>query len=215
MPKKPLWQIPKLWPGGECFIIGGGPSIRSLDINRLRGHRTIAVNVAFRIAPWADVMYFGDCRLFDKIGVELLSFAGLKITTCERHVDKPGIQVVKKRNNPMGLAPDSSVLGWNLSSGAAAINIAAHMGVRRIVLLGFDMRRVDGRCNFHDDYPAHPNKNPYKRFMVPFAAIARDLERLHIECVNAAPGSALDVFPIVDPDTVLPQAVNVPSVGVA
>jgi len=57
-----LWRVPRLWPGGECFILGGGPSLKDVDMSRLKGHRVIAVNNAFKLADWIDVMFFGDPR---------------------------------------------------------------------------------------------------------------------------------------------------------
>jgi len=88
---------------------------------------------------------------------------------------------------------------WNISGGACAIGLAYHFGVKRIVLLGFDMRKVDGKANWHDDYvvPKPFRFNPYSRFLSVFPGIAKDLKRLNVECVNATPGSALTVFPIV------------------
>jgi hypothetical protein len=128
----------------------------------------------------------------------LLNFAGLKVTTCIQHVNKPGIKVMHRRNTPSDLARDPSTLTWNLSSGACAINLAAHFGVRKIVLLGYDMRKIEDAHNWHTDYgPPPPKKNPYARFMRPFPGIAASLSKMRIECVNATPGSALDVFPIV------------------
>ncbi|HEQ98820.1 MAG TPA: hypothetical protein ENO22_05715 [candidate division Zixibacteria bacterium] len=194
------WTVPRLWPEGECFIIGGGPSLRGFDIKRLRGKRIIAVNNAYRMADWIDCLFFGDCRWYNMHAKQLLSFAGLKVTTCEQHLDKPGIKVVKRQNKIRGLSTSPSILAWNLSSGACAIGLAYHFGVKRIILLGFDMRVVEGRYNYHDDYdpPANPKgKNPYPRFLRPFPDIAHSLKQKNIECFNACLDSALDVFPKV------------------
>ena len=203
-----LWRVPRLWPGGECFILGGGPSLKDVDMSRLKGRRVIAVNNAFKLADWIDVMFFGDPRWLKNQGIKLgiLNFAGLKVTTREEHLDKPWIRVVKRRVQPTGgVSRDPGILVWNISSGACAIGLAYHFGVKRIVLLGFDMRKVDGKTNWHDDY-AVPKKfqfNPYSRFMKPFEGIAKDLKRLNVECLNATPGSALDVFPIVELEDVI------------
>jgi hypothetical protein len=199
------WIVPRLWPDGECFILGGGPSLANVDVGRLKGRRVIAVNQAFRLGAWIDVLFFGDCRWWNANQADLLKFAGLKVTTCIQHVDKPGIKVVKRRNSPQGLSFDPGTLAWNLSSGACAINLAVHLGVKRIVLLGFDMRKVEERHNWHDLYqkPSNPRRNPYPRFLKPFPHIAEALRRKHIECVNACPGSGLTEFPVVDPEEVL------------
>lgn len=196
---KRFWRVPLLWPRGECFIIGGGPSVKHLDIDKLQERRTIAVNMAFRLGNWMDAMFFGDCRWYAANYKELLGFAGLKITTCEQHFDKPGIKVIQRKNGQNGLSTDPNQVWWNLSSGACAINLAVHFGVKRIVLLGFDMQTNDNdEHHWHQHYiqqgaKPHPKRSPYKRFMKPFPAIAEALKRRKIECVVVGP-SALDMF---------------------
>ena len=206
MPKEPLWRVPKLWPGEECFILGGGPSLGQIDIERLRGRRVIAVNQAFKLAPWIDVLFFGDCRWLSQYGQTLIDFAGLRVTTCEKHHGVKGVLAVRRKNGPFGISRDPSVLLWNLSSGACAVGLAAHFGVKRIVLLGFDMRKIDDKAHWHEDYVKMRGskvKEPYNRFMRPFPQIAKDLARRGVECVNASPGSALTEFPIVEQEEVL------------
>lgn len=166
----------------------------------------IAVNMAYKLGDWMDVLFFGDCRWLKDNAESLLNFAGLKVTTCEQHRGRPGIRVVKRRNSPSGLSSDPGIVIWNLSSGACAINLAVHFGVKRIVLLGFDMKSQGATHHWHDYYvPARKGKryDPYKRFMKPFPSIAEALRRRRIECVNACEDSALGVFPVVRPEDVL------------
>jgi hypothetical protein len=210
-----LWRVPRLWPDRTCFIIGGGPSVAQLDIDRLRGQRIIAVNNAFKLAPWIDCVFFGDRNWYFWHKTELLAFAGLKVTICEAHLDKPGIKVVKRQNAPHGISRDAGVLTWNFSSGGCAINLAVHFGVNRIVLLGFDMKKVDGRCNYHNEHPPRnrPGYDPYPRFLLPFDDIARDLERIDVVCVNATPDSALKAFPMVTLEEELARLAQGPKTG--
>ena len=58
--KPPLWTAPRIWDGGECFILGGGPSLAAVDVGQLRGRRVIAVNQAYKLGDWIDVLFFGD-----------------------------------------------------------------------------------------------------------------------------------------------------------
>lgn len=196
----PRWSLPRLWPGAECFILGGGPSLQLVDVEALHGRRVIAVNNAHQAAPWADVMFYGDGPWLRDHRRALLEFGGLKLTTCRSHVDEPGIRVIDRDMINHGISTDPSVVRWNRSSGACAMNIAAHFGVRRITLLGFDMRHVDGRKHWHPDLPGDIADNPYPRFLEVFPKIAADLAAIGIEVVNATPGSALTVWPIVHPD---------------
>jgi len=203
---QPLWTVPKLWPDGECFILGGGPSLAQVDIERLRGSRVIAVNNAYQLADWIDVLFYGDCRWLSSHERRLQYFPGLKVTVCPSHVHKPFVRVVERRNSPQGLQPQPHRLAWNLSSGACAVNLAVHFGVRRIILLGYDMRKIDGNNNWHTTHPTAgiPKHDPYTRFLRPWPFIARDAKQMGVEIINATPGSALGEFPIVDPQEIYP-----------
>lgn len=213
-----FFSVPKIW-NGECFILGGGPSLNEVDVSRLRGHRVIAVNNAYRLGDW-DVMFFGDCEWFPRHKEPLLRFAGLKLCRCPKWEKMPGIKVLETANAPLGrLSEDPDVVLWNKSSGACAINIATLLGARRIVLLGFDMQKYDDSGtpntegtvhNWHDEHGFIKQKkitrNPYPDFIKPMGGIALDLKKMGIECVNASTSTALEVFPVVHPDEVLPKS---------
>lgn len=202
--EKDFWTVPEIWPSGTCYILGGGPSLSKVPLSRLHDRRVIAVNNAYLLGDWIDVMFYGDCRWLNWHQKRLLEFPGLKVTACESHKNRPGIRATRRLNSPHGITKDRNRLCWNLSSGACAINLAFHFGVKKIVLLGFDMRVVENKSNWHKDHELGKNKDPYERFLKPFPNIARDLERFGVECINATPGSALDVFPIVEPEDALP-----------
>lgn len=200
------WRVPRIWYASRCFILGGGPSLRDFDFERLRGERVIAVNAAFMEADFFDVCYFGDSGFGRKFKNELLAWPGLKVTTHQGLLGVPGFRVVRKKNGPMGLSTDSNTICWNKSSGATAINLAYLLGSRKIYLLGFDMKKVDGRINYHDHYdkPKNPNHDPCGRHLKAFPPIARDAQRFGLGIINATPGSAIDCFPRVDLKEVLP-----------
>ncbi|UCE65938.1 MAG: hypothetical protein JSU85_13955 [Candidatus Zixiibacteriota bacterium] len=201
-----FWRAVKIWDGDDVFILGGGPSLKLLDIDigLLKNHRVVAVNCAYRLGQF-EAMFFGDRQWLIDHGDGLADFGGLKVTIIKDHIGKPGIKVLKRDNSKYGISTDPGVLRWNYNSGACAINLAVLLGAGRIILLGFDMRKVEGRYNYHDEYskPLKKNHDPYSRFLKSFPAIARDLKELGIECLNATPGSALTEFPIVELEDVI------------
>lgn len=212
------WRVPEIWPNGEVYILGGGPSLNNIDVSRLRGRHVIAVNNAYKLGDWIDVCYFGDWGWYKMHRDALLKFPGLKVTTRRECEHAPGIHLVRKRNSPNGISKNPLIICWNQSSGGCAINLATLLGARRIILFGFDMRAIDNEAsgesinvvhNWHFDHKdsldkkADRKKNTYQGFLKPFDVIARDLMRRNIECINATPGSALTHFPIVEPESVL------------
>lgn len=203
--KQSFFELPTLWPSSTVYILGGGPSLTNFDVNLLKGRRVIAVNNAYKLAPWIPVMYYGDCRWLQQHKQELLNFAGLKLTTCPTHLKRPGILVLRKESGRKGISFNKKFVLWNGNSGGCAVNIAVQLGAKKIVLLGFDMRKIDGECNWHREHPDADNKrkDPYHKFLKNFEKIADDLKRKEIECINATPDSALKLFPIVDPKDVI------------
>lgn len=204
------------------FILGGGPSLRLLepDFSPVRGRRVIAVNNAYgdvvvgqrkrtpqdgkwfadtteRYEPrdWVDACWFGDGRWFPVHKQYLQKFPGL-IAHCAPSLREVGGLCHYIRGKQHGIDDRPEYVSWNKSSGGSAINFAYHLGARTIVLLGFDMRRVDDQANWHMDHIAL-DKDPYYRFLRPFPAIAADCKSLGVKVINATPGSAIQVFPIM------------------
>lgn len=198
-PRQPF-SIPSIWGGETAYIIGGGPSVNDLDLDLLKDKWTIGVNVAFRYFPWVTAMYFGDCSLYPSIREDLLNYKGLKFCSCGRVPEKgwPGVKRIT-RGKPSGI--DSSRrhrIAWNGNSGTSAINIAYWLGAKRIVLLGFDMRRFDKSKNFHSDYPKEsPELSPFKRYLRHFPNVAADAKSLGIEILNCSDISLIEQFPKV------------------
>jgi len=204
------WTVPKMWPDNTCYILGGGPSLKLIDVNRLRHSRVIAINNAYELGNWIDVLFFGDQRWFAGYRDLLGGFGGLKVTRYEGHAREPGVLSVAYKSDRYGICTDPASVCWNLNSGACAINLAVHFGVKKIVLLGFDMRRVGTERNWHSKHANERSDGTYESYLTVFPDIRHDLDALGVECVNATPGSALTAFPIVDPDSALPRSEDIP-----
>ena len=65
IPELPYWSIPKCWPGECVAILGGGFSLTQAQVDHCRGRcRVIAINRAFKLAPWSDWLYGCDSDRF-------------------------------------------------------------------------------------------------------------------------------------------------------
>lgn len=200
--------IPKEFDGGRVFLLGGGPSLNDIDESLLEGQNVIGVNNAwgkpvknergvtthYEPRPYVQFVWFGDDRWWKWHREWLRSFEG-RIFCCREslHGADGRVHAVYK-GKAEGIDTRANHVSWNRSSGACAINFAYHLGFDEIVLLGYDMRRVNDVPNWHDDHVA-PNKNPYPRFLLPFQAIARDAKELGLTIINATPDSAIKWFP--------------------
>lgn len=198
-------------------MIGGGPSVASQNIEALRGHRVIAVNSSWVLAPFADIVFFGDGRWWRAESEcsrrlhrglpepaaqygELLLASGYvgRIVTCAESVhDRAPILKLHKMRLP-GLSTDPRSVVMRRTSMTAAINLAVHLGVKSIVLLGLDGKpAIDGRTHHHEHHPWDQRTNCWMEQLEDLASIVRPLLNLGIEVINANPDSAVKLWPIV------------------
>jgi len=191
-----LGSLHPIWDNARAYIIGGGPSVNDLDPEVLRGKHVVAVNNAYTVIPWADVLYFMDCEWYNWNKEKILSFAGLKITTCKKLDKIPGFLSLQHGiRNGVDMRPE--FLSRGASSGQGAMNVAIKLGAKELVLIGFDMRVVDGVHNFHNDHGRKVPASIYLdqhakslKYMVPIA------ESLGIKIVNCTQDSAIDFISI-------------------
>lgn len=215
-------RINPAWAGESCFVAASGPSLTAEVAHRVRmarwqeRWRVIAVSDAYRLMPWADILYSCDNAWWEHHqGAK--EFRGDR-WACHEQDPNPrelhgndkrelaqrfGINLVRGVDSK-AFSMDPSVVSYGDNTGFQALNLAMHFGCSRIVLIGFDMRHVDGKAHFFGDHPKALRNSPddvYKKFAKIFQQAAKALpERFSI--VNATPGSALTCFPRVSLDDV-------------
>jgi hypothetical protein len=229
-----LMTIPKIWKSETCYIIGGGASLNKtgltpcpenqLEINEsisklltpIHNEYVIGVNNAFELGSWIDICYFGDSRWFEWNRKKLRGWGGLKICTSSGLSERRDIKVVlwSKDNGKdgipkmLGIDKDPKHVRWNWSSGGAAINIAYHLGVKKIVLIGYDMVVNErGEKNWHNNHVIKDDPKDYDtiytRFLQGFPVIASDLKNEGVEIINASIDSVIEAFPKVTLEEIL------------
>lgn len=211
----PYWQIPKIWPGETCVILGGGLSLAQLDLKLLEGHRVIAVNDAYKLGQW-DCCYFKDGNWYYQAafknhpekghnGLFLKDFKGLKVTSsneCDL-LDEPDIKVMQ-RGRRNWLEHDRNFLTHCCNAGAEALALAIMFGCSTLALVGFDMKAINGKHNWHDNHTRVMPSTIYEsHFMHPFTTLGKDAKKLGVNIFNCTNGSALGIFPIVPIEEVL------------
>lgn len=153
------------------------------------------INTTFKIAPWADVLYACDAAWWDVYAEETKSFAGERWSQ-DVEARKHGINIIQGAQEP-GLGLDKVHFGGN--SGYQAVNLAFLRGADKIVLLGYDMKMMDGKSHWHGDHPPKLNRgSPLKDWVPKFHSIAKDLKLEGVTVLNATRSTALNCFPIVD-----------------
>jgi hypothetical protein len=166
---------------------------------RAAGVPTIAVNDAYLLAPFADLVYFADAKWWrwHKDRPEWRAFAGQKCSIDVGHDPKmdQSIHLLTKSHEP-GISLDPAAICTGSNSGYQAINIAILAGAKRIVLIGYDGQPKGGRHHFFGE---HPDKSfaPYDVIRVRFLEAVEPARAAGVEILNASPDSRIDCFPMV------------------
>jgi hypothetical protein len=167
-------------------ILATGPSMSQGLADSLRGLHCIAVNFAFRIAPWAMALVANDIKFWDWYR-DAYKFAGRKFSTNKIGA---GVEWVM----PFTIADRKDLVSDLTSSAVLAVVIAINeFGAEEIELHGVDNRGG----HFHGDHPAplnNPDGNRFAVFAQQFAAVGDWAKAKGVRIVNKTPGSALECF---------------------
>lgn len=202
------------WLDETAFILGGGFTLTAEIAERVRGRKTIVLNSTSRLAPWASVLMFADWPWFREHRPIVDNWPGDVLTISRR--------AARVLPDKVQLVPPPITRTDKLSVGHHAVDVAMWLGVKRIVLLGFDCRLVDGQSHNHQDY-SNSHEVLYTTWLLPaWADYPERARKRRVEIVNATPGSAIAVFPQISLDRVLgddtescPETNSAPAIGVA
>ena len=186
-----------MWEGGECWIIGGGPSIPHefgvpedvingvlskklpLDtyspyLSPIHDKHVIGINAAFLLGEWIDILFFGDGAFYLHNKEPIDAFSKIKATCHPGITQRKDVHDIKyiPRNlrHPCGVSSREGTVSWNLNSGGCAIGLAYWLGVKRVYLLGFDMTLGDvGNQHWHRHYVKEQVPQPRDPRRTPFA----------------------------------------------
>ncbi len=194
-------SVPKDWPGETVVVIATGPSLTAEDVDYCRGKaRVIAINDAYRLAPWADVLYATDAKWWHwHHGVPEFTGPKWSMNHGQWNIHRaryPDVQLLRN-TGALSLEHDPTGLRNGRNSGFAAINLAVHYGVSKIIMLGYDLQTVRGKSHFFGEHP-QKGPSPYPSFRASFSSLVKPLAKLGIEIVNSSRNTTLACFPIAE-----------------
>ncbi len=187
-------NLAKGW--SACVIAASGPSLCSADLDLVHasGLPLIVVNDAWRLAPWADVLYACDAAWWRHHAQALSAFKGERWTQDEAASQDFRLHRVRGRDG-VGLCSEPGTVHFGRNGGFQALNLAWHFGARRIVLLGYDMQNTGGRTHFFGEHPMHlVRTNVFAGYIEHFERLAVDLRKHGVEVINATRETALACF---------------------
>lgn len=202
------WSVPRAWEGQTAFIVGGGPSVRDQNIDLLRGRKVIAINSSYETIPFADYLIYHDPVWWKEHKEKLQAYKGRIVNPNTVH-PRCSMRVFLRKEKPPGLSTSTEAVKMSRTTFTAAINLAVHLtgAGGRIVLLGADGQSKDGRSHHHRPHSWwKPNPKRWDIHRDELMTLVEPLQKLSIDVVNASPGSAWSMWPVMT----LEQAINSP-----
>lgn len=196
-----FYSIPRRYPGQTIFVLAGGPSLAGQPLERIAGRPTVAVNLSYSVAPWADYVYAQDGR-FLRHHRKILEhrFPG-RVVSVSRKEGWAGLHHCKKVEPSVGWPMRPNELAARRTSLAGAITLAAHLTGPggSIVLLGADGgRAADGRSHHHAVHPWPVVDDSWQRHAIDLGYLKPGLAAAGITVTNCSPGSRWGfLWPIV------------------
>lgn len=141
----------------------------------------------FLAVPWADALYAIDAPWWKHYGQQVSAeFRGEKFSA-------------RARGGAVA-APSQHFE----NSGAAALALSAHLGARRVLMVGYDCQFTGGKSHSHGDHPPTlGNARSLPKWPEKFAQCAAHLARLGVQVINCTRETALTCFPRGDLETEL------------
>ena len=196
------------WHDGRTVIVAApGPSLTAEVAEHLRNHTVLVIKQAYRLVPWAEVMYGCDAKFWQR-EAGCPDYKGERWSSHDNSSNQKLASArdygVKLCNGKAGtrFSLDPNAIHYGSNSGFQAINLTILFGATYIVLVGFDMKLVNGQRYFDPPHPTQRSTPGYDKFAPVFELAARHLPPT-IKIVNATPGSALKAFPMMELDNAL------------
>lgn len=180
------------WKGKTAVAIASGASLTQEDIDYCKDKaRVCVVNDNYRLAPWADLLYACDLQWWD---YHKPDFAGQKWTVDDEAAQKYNLNHITGHSRS-GLSLDRSFIHFGRNSGFQLLNLLAHAGVSRILLLGYDFQETAGKKHWFGShpFPLH-NMNDWRNSLRAINDASKDFNTLGIEVVNCSRNSAITAY---------------------
>ncbi len=185
----------------DCFVIGGGPSLRGFDFTALPPAYRIGANKSAWLAD-CDALITLDRRFWQEFRPQISAFDGPVYVSDNALTFAPTLPNAKvmRLTRSDGLARDhDEIRGSN--SGYAALNLAVLFGFRNIGLLGLDFRCEDNATHYHEGYAWQPaaTSRSLRTWAKAFDTIAEDLGYFGARVFNfiGPHGSNVTAFPTI------------------
>lgn len=147
----------------KLIIIGGGPSIKELDFEKLKNQFTFGLNfVCYFFEPtaliWVDKQFYTTNRM------QIDNKNSIKITKINYVNYISTLNIIKLKDSKSFHAEQGLQLGLYSSYlvGLFSLSLGIALKFKEIYLLGYDCGFINNQSHFHDiDHRGRKNEQPY------------------------------------------------------
>lgn len=187
-------------------IVGCGPSLTLDQLDKVSHLKRYGANRSFEFG--VDVVLGCNFEFWDHYWPEIKDLPCDKWTTHPTLKDSrpDGLNWIEGRWED-GISTNPDYIAYHHGSGPQILNLAYHYGVRRFILIGWDMCYREKRHYFGEDALTekhHPRTGPNGEL----AGLIKEMETINpeiygIEIINCTPDSAMTCFPMMPLDEAL------------
>jgi hypothetical protein len=205
MIRKTLQEFYDKVSGRTVYVIAGGPTVKNQNLELLKGKHVVCLNNAYSIYPDALALYWADetwaAKHIDGLSSHPTKFrfhskfhVSNKYLENEKHLGI-GNSLILKRTGDRGIDPEINNVRGN-NSGAHILNLLYNCKVKKIVLLGYDMKIIDSRSHWHQGHSLSIKPEVYANLFIPsIQSMAEFFKRAGISVINTSTNSDLKCFP--------------------
>lgn len=187
------------------IIIGTGPSLTNSQIKQSKPFKTFGINLAYKFN--VDVMLACNSEFWDYYWDDIKKYKCRKWTPRIESASKYDINYIEERWRD-GLSKDKNYIHAHHGSGPQILNLALHYGVKRMALIGWDMRypgkvsdnEYKNKRHYFGEYPRQLQHWPKTDNNGSLSGLIKEVDTIKpsdygIEIINCTKNSALKCFP--------------------
>jgi hypothetical protein len=204
------------WKNKRCFLLGGGPSLRTFNFDLLKNEMVIGINKAF-LKFSSQINYIMDQKLYDYLTLQCNgdvrrkqiqeawnNYIGVKLFFHSAiNLERDDVIFIRRKvKRELSSDIQEGIFGGS-NSGFGALMLAIALGCNPIYLLGFDMKidehgGEDKMTHWHEGYYNQvPSvfKQKLKQFSTVFEEFAPKIAEAGFNVINLNLDSGLECFP--------------------
>lgn len=191
-------EVPELYPGEVGVLLASGPSLNEQDLAVVKQFRdkglvrVFGLGDSYRLCDFMDVFYACDPKWWELNPEVLNNPCTNKWTQDVRAAKKYKLNLVSGSSGK-GISTRKNHIHFGSNSGYQLLNLAYHFGIRKFILLGYNMDVPKGmQQHFFGKHPKGLNQtNNYRSFVANYNGIQDNIKQM---VINSTTPTGLTCF---------------------